>query len=159
MNNREFFSIFWEEEFRISVCFERAKLFEMIRSHRGEYRDVRLCNREEILHLSRMIDPIFEYEVARIRTKESKKSLEKYSDPKERILATRFRTDDSERESVFPIIVIFRSSDTPLIIYFPQKTSDIRSLCGFSDRTRHADDIWLMSIDDEFCEKTKKKEK
>jgi hypothetical protein len=106
MNNREFFSIFWEEEFRISVCFKRAKLFEMIRSHRGEYRDVRLCNREEILHLSRMIDPIFEYEVARIRTKESKKSFDKHSQPEEWIFPTSFRTDDSEGKSVFTVIVI-----------------------------------------------------
>ena len=71
-----------------------------------------LYNRKQECHFSRMINPVFKYEIFRIFSiKKSRKSFYKHPNPKKWICIWSFYSKNSERKSKLPIIIVRRHID------------------------------------------------
>jgi hypothetical protein len=105
-----------------------------------------------------MIDTILENEIARIWIKKPHNCLEEDSHPEEWIFSTCFCTNNRERESIFPIIVILWCSNISLSINLSEKSSDVGRLRRFPYCSCNADDVRPMSFDDKFRKKSKEYE-
>lgn len=103
-------SLSYEFDFVRSVVLKCSELLEMIGFYWCQDSDIRMSDREEEVHLPRMIDPILEHEISRIWSYDTPESYSKNPNPEKWIAPRRSSPDDRQWESVFPIVVIERVS-------------------------------------------------
>jgi hypothetical protein len=99
-------SLSHEHDLVRSIVLECSELLEMVGLYWRQDSDIWMSDREHELHLTRMIHPIFEDEIARIRHQEPRESEDKNPNPEKWIGSWRTSSDDRERESVFAVVVI-----------------------------------------------------
>ena len=113
-------------------------------------------NIQEELHLTRMIDAIFEDEILWIGSYQTRDRYAKYPDPEKWIFSPSPGSYYSKWESVFSIIMMKRVSNIFVTELLREEPSNMRRDSCLADCTRDTDDVWLMSRDDESSKKSEK---
>ncbi len=96
-----------------------------------------------------MIDSIFEDEIFRIGTYESRECDDTYPDPEKRIFSPSLGSDDREWESILSVVVIGRVSDLMAPELLREEPSNMGRDRRLADGTSDTDDIGTMSQYDE----------
>ena len=101
-------STLYEKQFCLVVATECTKLLKMIRGYRRQYSNMWLHDRKKELHLTWMIDTIFEDQIPWIWSNICDTCAYKNPYPEKWIFSSCLCTDDSQWESIFTVIVIWR---------------------------------------------------
>jgi hypothetical protein len=133
----------------IPIVLECSELLEMVGLYWRQDSDIWMSDREHEVHLTRMIHPIFEDEIARIWHQDTRESKDKNPNPEKWIGSWRTSSDDRERESVFAVVVVERVSDGSFAELMSEEVSDMCRDRRLADSTRDTDDSGTMSQDDE----------
>ena len=152
-------SISSDTELLCSVIFEASELLEVIGRHYRYDSDIWYDDREHEVHFSRMVDPIFQDDIARVGSYHTRERYEEDSYPEKRIFPSCFCSYDREWESIFTIIVIGRDEDIFLTIEEREILRDMGRYRRLSYRSRDSYDKRSMDMDDKSSKKREKRKK
>lgn len=148
-----------EFEFFSTICFKSLELFYMIWHNLRDDRYIRFNDWEEKIHLSRVVDAIFQYDIPRISNHESVYRYQKDPNPTYGIFPSSFCSDNSQWKSIFSVVVIW------WVHHFPIPTLPHKILCEmcrdgrFPDSSCYPDNIGFLDFDDTSSKKSEKCEK
>lgn len=149
---------FREFQFLFYIITEYRKRSDMVFRYIQKNGDIRRCYVDTEIHLSRMIDPVFEDEVSRIGLSEKHKdAFDEYPYPKKRVLVWGFGLEYGHGDTELAIIIVWRHV-YPIPMKRPEKIVYEIGCGGFSDSAGDSYDERTMFLDDLFRKFSKQDE-
>lgn len=148
-----------EKKLLIAVVIKCSELFEMIRSNRRNNSNIWNSDREKKVHLSWMIDSIFENEIFRIRTKPARECYSENIQPTKWIFSSCFFSNNREWKPEFSIVMIWRNHHILFSELGRKKCCYMSRDSCLPYRSSNADNIRLFQSNNRASEESEKEEK